>query len=341
MNRKRKIILCMLLFVVLVSLITIITGRIEARTDKKAELLPEMQSEEDFSEYREVYYLELNDEIYSYTGRIENYLFIGTDRSGAEEKSGEEYRGSMADFLALLVLNCTQKKYTVIQLNRDTMTDIILMDREGTETGSRLMQLCTAHWYGGDREQSCENTVDAVSNLLGELDIDGYYALPMDYIAQLNHAVGGVTLTVQEDFSKLDSGMKEGETIKLTDEQAFVYISERMNIGDGENLSRMSRQKQFLEAFISQARTKLNKDAGFAMDTVNELNSYATTDINRNQMTKIINRLSKYDSGGIIQLEGNSAIGQKLDDGIDHTEYYLNQHALLNMMTGLYGLVKE
>lgn len=341
MDKKRKTILIAALMIILIFLIVIITQIIEKQSNKKAEQLAETETEDYFSDYLDVHYLELGNEIYTYTDRIENYLFMGTDHSGSEEAKGEEYRGSMADFLALLVLNCTQRKYAVIQLNRDTMTDIILMDHDGTESGSEIMQLCTAHWYGGNKEQSCENTVDAVSNLLGELDIDGYYALPMDHIAELNNAVGGVTLTVQGDFSKTDPSLKEGETVTLTDEQAAAYIRGRMNVGDGENLSRMSRQKQFLEAFASQARTKLQQDAGFAMDTIDDLKPYATTDIKGSQISKIINRLSKYDSQGILQLEGESSTGRSLDDGIDHAEYYLDQDALLTVMTELYGLVKE
>lgn len=337
-KKRKKIILTVFLMVVLVLLIVLVTQALENQEKTKTEKLARTETEDYFSDYLDVHYLELGGEIYTYSDRIENYLFIGTDHSGQEEASGEEYQGSMADFLALLVLNCTQEKYAVIQLNRDTMAEIILMDHEGEDTGSKMMQLCTAHWYGGNTEQSCENTVDAVSNLLGELDIDGYYAMPMDRIVDLNHAVGGVTLTVQGDFSQVDESLKEGETITLTDEQAETYIRGRMGVGDGENLSRMSRQRQYLQAFSSQAKAKLREDPGFAKKTLEEMKPYTTTDINGNKISKILNRLSKYDSQGILQLEGQTSIGQALDDGIDHTEFRLDQDALRELMTELYGL---
>ena len=299
MRRKRKkIILTGFLMVVLVLLIVLVTQALEKQEKEKIEKLAETETEDYFFDYLDVHYLELDGEIYTYSDRIENYL----------------------------------------QLNRDTMTEIILMDHEGEETGSKMMQLCTAHWYGGDKEQSCENTVDAVSNLLGELDIDGYYAMPMDRIVDLNHAVGGVTLTVQGDFSQVDDSLKEGETITLTDEQAATYISGRMNVGDGENLSRMSRQRQYLEAFSNQAKSKLREELGFAKETLEEMKPYTATDINGNKISKILNRLSKYDSQGILQLEGQASIGQALDDGIDHTEFRLDQDALRELMTELYGL---
>lgn len=337
-KNKKKIIPAVISMIMLVLLIVLVTQALENQEKAKLEKLAETETEDYFSDYLDVHYLELGGEIYTYSDRIENYLFIGTDHSGQEDATGDEYQGSMADFLAVLMTNSTKEEYAVIQLNRDTMTEIVLMDHNGEDTGSEFMQLCTAHWYGGDKEQSCENTVDAVSNLLGELDIDGYYAMPMDRIADLNHSVGGVTLTVQGDFSRVDAGLKEGETVTLTDEQAETYIRGRMNVGDGENVSRMSRQLQYLQAFSSQAKAKLKEDPGFAMDTIEELEPYTTTDINNNTISKLLNRLSKFDSLGILQLEGETSIGQALGDDIDHTEFRLDQSALRELLTELYGL---
>ena len=65
----------------------------------------------------------------------------------------------------------------------------------------------------------------------------------MDEIAQLNHVIGGATVTIEDDFSDVDSSLVQGETITLTDEQAYNFLSARMNVGDGENESRMRRME--------------------------------------------------------------------------------------------------
>lgn len=116
---------------------------------------------------------------YIYNHQIETYLFLGTDGSGAEDGEGEDYVGSMADSINLLVLDKTDKTYAIIQLNRDTITEIDLMTEDGESYASAELQLCTAHWYGGNKQQSCENTVAAVSRFLGKIKIDGYLAIPM------------------------------------------------------------------------------------------------------------------------------------------------------------------
>ena len=107
------------------------------------------------------------------------------------------------------------------------MTEVALIDHNGEGEATANIQLCTAHWYGGNREQSCENTVKSVKKLLGGIQIDGYYELPMKAIPVLNKQVGGVTVTLEDDFSSVDAAMVKGKTITLSDSQAFHYIHDR------------------------------------------------------------------------------------------------------------------
>ena len=127
--------------------------------------------------------IKLNGNKYEYYHDFENYLLIGTDATG-NNKNGADYQGSMADFLMLV--DKTENTYSFLQFNRDTMTEVALIDHNGEGEATANIQLCTAHWYGGNREQSCENTVKSVKKLLGGIQIDGYYELPMKAIPVLN-----------------------------------------------------------------------------------------------------------------------------------------------------------
>ena len=73
-----------------------------------------------------------------------------------------------------------------------------------------------------------------MSHLLGGVPIDGYYELPMKAIPVLNKQVGGVTVTLEDDFSSVDAAMVKGKTITLSDSQAFHYIHDRYGVGDEE-----------------------------------------------------------------------------------------------------------
>lgn len=67
----------------------------------------------------------------------------------ATKGTGEAYQGAMADFLMLVVFDEENKTYGAIQLNRDTMTEVSLIDKQGEGEATAEIQLCTAHWYGG------------------------------------------------------------------------------------------------------------------------------------------------------------------------------------------------
>lgn len=330
---KAKAVFALVLLVVFAAVIGIAAYSIDQNTGVVT------GEEETYDE--ELSYLTLYDENYGYSHNFESFLFMGTDASGNEEASGEDYSGSMADFAAVVIFDKTERTYSILQLNRDTMVEVRMMDRRGLGVATANLQLCTAHWYGGTKEQSCENTVEAVSRFLGDLPIDGYYALPMEEIPSLNHAVGGVTLTVEGDFSKVDPSLAEGETITLTDEQAYTYIQSRYDVDDGENLGRMERQRQFMYAFLEKVQEKARGDSGFALDLYGQLKASVTTDINDKQMSRIANRFSNYTSMGVFSFEGTARTGQALGDGVDHMEFYPDEASVIQIMTALYGLEKE
>ena len=141
--------------------------------------------------------IKLHKKTWKFAHPVQTYLFIGTDKSGNEDAEGEEYHGSMADALMLVVVDEEEKAYGILQLNRDTITEVPMLLQDGSANASAQMQLCTAHWYGKDKAASCDNTVETVSKMLGGLPIDGYYALKMDAMPLLNHEVGGVTVTLE------------------------------------------------------------------------------------------------------------------------------------------------
>ena len=295
-------------------------------------------SDEDFDFGLDGNWIDLNDMEYATSDNLKSYLFIGTDHSGNESAKDESYQGSMADFLLVAILNKTQKTYGFIQLNRDTITEVMILDNDGEITGSSQEQLCTAHWYGGSRQQSCRNTVDAVSELLGGLSIDGYYSVGMNEIAQLNHIIGGATVTIEDDFSKVDPSLVKGRTITLTDEQAYNYLHARMGVGDGENESRMRRQRTYMEAVYDKVIDRVRTEKSFLDDITETLGDCVTTNMDGDDFGQIRNVFRDGKDLGILVPEGETAVGARLDDGLDHTEFYMDEDSLAKIMIPLCNL---
>ena len=282
--------------------------------------------------------LKLNGNIYSYYLDFETYLILGTDKTGADSKV---YQGSMSDFLMLVIVDKTDNNYSFLPINRDTMSEVRLIQDDGTGVATAELQLCTAHWYGGNAEQSCANTVESISKLFGGLKINDYYAIPMDAIPKLNHSVGGVTVTLLEDFQDIDRQMKKGETLALSDEQAYRYIHDRYGVGDEKNTSRMKRQQQYMEAFFTKAKEKAKSDKAYVGQLFREFEQTATTNLTAKKISGLTNRLIKGTQKGFFEIKGTSKIGKALGDGIDHAEFYPDKESIIDVMTKIYGLKKR
>ncbi len=285
--------------------------------------------------------ISLNGKDYRYSRDYETYLLIGTDGSGNEVDDREEYRGNMADFLLLAIVNRVDKSYAFLQLNRDTMTEITLLNQDGQGEATADMQLCTAHWYGGTPKESCENTRKAVEKLLGGIAVDGYYSINMKDIATLNHAVGGVTVTIESDFSRVDASMKKGETVTLSDEQACTFVRGRTGVDDGENTSRMERQRQYMEAFFEQLQKKAGEDSGFVLSLYETLSETSVTDMSGGLISDLLAAMDGAENGGILTPEGETRLGAHLGDGILHTEFYLDKNDIVSTIKTLYNIQEK
>ena len=168
---------------------------------------------------REITYY--NGTAYAKREDLETVLLLGVDKFEGETPEGY-VNNQQADFLLLLVMDKQHETCTPIQLNRDTMTEIQILGVTGEPAGTFTGQLALAHTYGSGEEDSCENTVLAVSNLLYGMEIDHYVSLTMDGVALLNDLVGGVTVEVLDDFSGIDDSLVQGETVTLQGQQALT-----------------------------------------------------------------------------------------------------------------------
>ncbi|MGI5932305.1 MAG: LCP family protein [Eubacterium sp.] len=169
--------------------------------------------------------LKLNGQKYTVDHPVKTYLFMGTDNSGAENELGEKYEGSMADFLLLVTVDEQKKTCGYIQLNRDTICKIHLLDQNGEGEATADIQLCIAHWYGGSKEMSAQNTERAVSDLLGGIDIDGYYTLPMSEISKLNDLVDIIKKKSSDDSQfavQLFTKLQDVSTTDMTTDDIYA-----------------------------------------------------------------------------------------------------------------------
>ena len=269
----------------------------------------------------------------SYTPKknIRTYLVMGLDSTG-EAKARTEYDGTgQVDTLQLLVIDDADNTYTRLPINRDTMTDVQSLDTDGSVLATSRMQIALAHATGDGMEMSCENTVEAVSGLLQGQPVDGYASLNMDAIIALNHLVGGVTVSVEDDFSGEDPSLKMGEEVTLTDEQAMHYVRGRMNVGDGSNEGRMRRQSAFLAALKPMLTERCRQDSTFGLDIYDALEPYMVTNLSRNDFIRLAAALVGAEEQEPLSIEGTSTTGET-----GFNEFNVEEGSLNTVITQLF-----
>lgn len=249
-------------------------------------------------------------------------LLMGIDQDSDRVRVGAR-RGGQADFLRLLVIDPNRDAVTQLAIDRDTMTPITVLGILGDVSSKRIMQICLSHGYGDGKEQSCELTVDAVSNLLLGSKIDFYAAMNLDGIHAMNDWVGGVTMTLTDDFSMIDPAMKPGVTLKLTGEQAETYVRRRMEVSDGTNASRMGRQEMYLDLFSQKAREKWYEDKQNIGDFYDVIAPYLITNLTRGRIVNEAWKAKDYTLEEAVALPGTHSIG---DDG--YVEYHVDNEGL-------------
>ena len=256
-------------------------------------------------------------------------LVMGINQQGPAV-ANEPNHGYSADMVALVVFDEKAGSYTVLNLNRDTMMDMPALNEKGVEIGSMYAQLGYAHTYGTGVEDSCENTRKAVSNFLGGVTIDYYVSINVDAISMLNDAVGGVTVNVTEDFSRVDDTIPMG-TVTLKGDQARSFVQSRWYVGDELNLSRIERQKQYMDGFISAFKeTVKTSDANFVLNTYNSVAPYLVSDLPVSTLTGMVERYIDYPLAGILSLEGENRLGKEI------YEFYADEKKLEELRLELF-----
>lgn len=263
---------------------------------------------------------------------IKVMLVMGIDEFGAVKPSDSYNNTGEADMVALLIFDEQAEKIDMLALNRDTMLDMPVLGLGGKPAGTKYGQLALSHTYGTGLEDSCENTREAVSQFLYGITVDYYVAMNMDAISILNDAVGGVTVEVSEDFSAVDPTIAPG-TVTLRGEQAIHYVQVRKNVGDQMNVSRMDRQKQYMEGFLKSLR-QVTSDT-FVLDTYDMVSDYIVTDCSAKSLASMMSHYQDYQLDQIVTPEGENVKGQQ------YMEFHVDEEKLDSLILELFYAPKN
>jgi len=248
-------------------------------------------------------------------------MVLGIDEPGMAQDSGFHVNSGAADVVSLLIFDETNQSTTVLHLNRDTMLDMSTLGIDGRYAGTAHGQLALAHTYGSGLEDSCVNVRDTLERFLPGLTVDYYISLRMDALPILNDAVGGVTVTVTDDFSNVDPTITMGE-LTLNGEQALSFIRSRSGVGDQLNVSRMERQKLYMDAFLRAFRQKEGESEEFVLQTFDAVSPYVVTDCTVTTLSSLLDKYADLPVAEFVSPEGENIMGE------EYYEFHVDEEKL-------------
>ncbi len=279
--------------------------------------------------------IELDGKQYRRNTAIRAILCIGVDTKGEMEPQTASGVSGQADGIFLVAQDMARDTVKILMIPRDTMTEITLFDLMGNELGKDVQHLTLAFSYGDGREKSCELLRDAVSNLFFGLKIDGYLAMNISSIALLNDEIGGVTVTIEEDgLETRDPLLTKGSTVCLQGGQAEIFVRYRDIAKSQTALSRMDRQKQYMESYLQTVKEKAKKDNTLITRLVNDVQEHMITDMAKDQYMDmglaVLNSQQQVGEHDFLTLPGQAVETKYFD------EYHVDSEEMKRMIVELF-----
>lgn len=186
-------------------------------------------------------------ERWRYNSRLTTVLLLGVDTVQPEESNVSDFGSNgRADAIVLLVLDPDTRTIQPILMSRDTIAqvDVYTEDREFMFSGD--MQIAMQYSVGDSHERSCYLMKRAVSRALLELPIDSCCAVTMDGIKAAVEHLGGIRLTIPEDWTDIDPDYTAGAVVTLDAARTERLLRHRDLETVGSNETRMDRIGWFL-----------------------------------------------------------------------------------------------
>lgn len=274
------------------------------------------------TDYSEIIY---NGEKYTYNKDLKTILFLGIDKN--QDDVDPEFTGTAgrSDCMILFLVNTKDNTAQMVAIPRESMTDVEIYSVDGQYLGMVNEQITLQYSYGDGGKKSCWLAKKTLSKMLKDIPIDAYMSMELDGIAAVTDLIGGVTITVPEDYTRIDPSFKQGATLNLKGDLAEKYVRKRDITEFASNEGRMERQNQFIRALVPQMKERFSSDIQSLLDATT---NYITTDMDVDEMEMLMT-CSLSD-------ETRTIPGERISTGDNSPEeYHLDEDALMKMIVEL------
>lgn len=267
---------------------------------------------------------------YKYNDHLSNYLFMGIDSTEEVSEMESQQDAGQADSIYVVSLDRATEQVQVLSIPRDTITEIEVFNPSGTSLGMTDNHINLQYAYGDGKEESCELMKTAVSKLLHDLPIQGYYSMNISGISEIGKLVGDVEIVVPDDsLEEYDPYFKEGATVVINGDNVEEFLRYRDSGKSQSALVRQQRQKTYLKALVPKLQEKTQTNSSFVGDLLDDIQPYTVTNMGNDVFVKLLN------AAGNSTLETKTVPGEGVE-GQYYDEYHVDDDALYKLILSMF-----
>lgn len=263
--------------------------------------------------------VEYNGVTYTLNENIVTVAAIGMDREAFGLEDDKIGTAGQADFILIAALDLKSGLVSPILIPRDTMVDVDQYTTDGQYVGVERMQICLSFAYGDGGKTSSRNVLTSAQRVLYGIPVHLYGVLDLAGIPALNDAIGGVSVTLPEDYG----GRSTGERIMLHGTDAEKFVRSRDTQRMDSDTPRRARQIAYLNAYISKVTSAAIRDFGVVRNLYNTAMEYAFTNISLSRVTYMGTTLLQKG----LNIADVTTLSGKLQPGDPYAEYILDEQA--------------
>ncbi|MFD1658972.1 LCP family protein [Streptomyces caeni] len=218
-----------------------------------------------------------------------NILVLGSDSRSGEANAalgGGRTLGARSDTAMVVHIDAGRTDATVVSIPRDTLVTrpSCPLASGGTSPVAHDAMFNSAYAVGGP--VCAVKTAESITGIR----MDHYLEIDFSGFARLVDALGGVTVTTDEDIDDAKSHLRlTAGTHHLTGARALALARTRHGIGDGSDLGRIGLQQNLVKALLEQiAATDLLTDPAKLYRAADTVTGSLTTDTGLDSLPELV-----------------------------------------------------
>ncbi|MFE9309137.1 LCP family protein [Streptomyces sp. NPDC006706] len=217
----------------------------------------------------------------------QNILILGSDSRAGDNAALNtgKVAGARSDTALMMHIPEGRTQAVAISIPRDTLVTRPECTKSDGTTVASAKRVMFNSIYGQVGPACVVKTVEQMSGIR----MDHYMEIDFAGFQGLVDAIGGVTVTVDQDIHDKSSGLDlTAGTHRLDGTQALQFVRTRHGIGDGSDLGRISLQQQFMLALLSEIKKQdLLGSPTKTYKIADKLTAALTTDSDLASLTKL------------------------------------------------------